>query len=239
MNYERINWQNGAETPLNQTNLNKMDKAISELVSELEKLKQLETLGTFPNHSNSRILNCVNFNITSDYSLTYGTLSVSDGKLIVTNPDYASTQLTAKLKENFVLNEDKNVLIKLRAKAVAGSQVAIYPKIGLTDGTSAFVTTSSIVGSNLSTNTTYPKYTLPYNQWTDIWCIFGADIDTEVESIDLHIAPYATIEIASFQAFYSLDKTTSTNSSEAVSVVYDIDNTTVASQPITAEEVEL
>lgn len=207
MNYERINWQNGAETPLNKTNLNKMDKAISDLVNEIEKLSVLEVLGAFPNLSNSRISNCVNFSSTSGYTLTYGTLSTSDGNLIIKNTDYASTQLTAKLKKSLVLNEDKNILIKLRVKAITGSQVVIYPKIGLADGTSIFVVTSNIIGSNLSTNTTYPKYTLPNNKWVDIWYVFGTDADTEIDSVDLHIAPYATIKIASLQAFYSLDKT--------------------------------
>lgn len=206
MNYERINWRNGAETPLNKINLNKMDEAIYYLFNEFANLRRLEFLGAFPNQSNSCISNCVNFRSTNGFALTYGTLDVSGGKLIVSNPDYASTQLTAKLKKNIVINNDRNILVKLRVKAVTGSNVVIYPEIGLSDGTSVFVTLDSIIGSNLTTNTTYPKYTLPNNKWVDIWYIFGANVDTEIESIDLHIAPYATIEVSSIQAFYSIDK---------------------------------
>lgn len=207
MNYERINWRNGAETPLNKVNLNKMDEAIYYLFNEFANLRRLEFLGAFPNQSNSCISNCVNFRSVNGFALTYGTLDVSGGKLIVSNPDYASTQLTAKLKKNIVINNDRNILVKLRVKAVTGSNVVIYPEIGLSDGTSVFVTLDSIIGSNLDTNTKYPKYTLPNNKWVDIWYIFGANnVDTEIESIDLHIAPYATVEISSIQAFYSFDK---------------------------------
>lgn len=237
MNYERINWKNGA-TPINETNLNKMDQAVYRLAQELEKLKQLEVLSTFPNLSNSRIENSVNFCDTKDYSLTYGTLSTVNGKLIVTNTDYASTQLSAKLKQSVVLDSDKNILVKVRIKAVYGSNVCIYPKIGLADGTSVFVVADSILGSNLTASTTYPQYPLPDNKWVDVWFIFGSDISTEVKSIDLHIAPYAVVEIASFQAFYSLDK-------NAESTVTTINNgvtevlATPAITPTTYEEVEI
>ena len=206
LNYERINWQNGAETPLNQTNLNTMDKAISELVAELNKLKELEVLSAFPNQSNNSINNCTNFISVEGFSTTYGTLDISDKKLIVANPDYGSTQLKTKLTKNIVLSQDKTLLVKLRIKAVAGSGVVLYPQVGLTDGTSMFVTLNSIVGSNLITNSAYPKYNLPDNQWVDVWYVFGSEIETEIESIILHIAPYATVEIASIGAFYSLDK---------------------------------
>ncbi|MEE0060336.1 MAG: hypothetical protein UE295_05865, partial [Acutalibacteraceae bacterium] len=72
MEYTRINWQNTEETPLNATNLNKMDKAIADLVMELDNAKQLERLAVFPNHSNSRVSNSVNFKSTNGYTLTYG-----------------------------------------------------------------------------------------------------------------------------------------------------------------------
>lgn len=183
-----------------------MDKAISELVGELERLRQIEALSAFPNQSNCCINNCVNFSSISGFSVTYGTLSTSNGKLIVTNTDYASTQLSAKLKRSVVLDSDKNILVKIRIKAVYGSNVCVYPKIGLSDDTSVFIVADSILGSNLTTNTTHPRYPLPDNKWVDVWFIFGSDISTEVKSINLHIAPYAVVEIVSFQAFYSLDK---------------------------------
>lgn len=236
MIYERVNWQNGAETPLNQTNLNKMDKAISELVGELERLKQLEVLGAFPNQSNSCINNCVNFSSISGFSVTYGTLDTSDGKLIVANPEYGSTLLKSKLNKKVVLNQDKTMLVKLRIKAVAGSNVVVYPQLGLSDGTTVFVTLNSIVGSNLITNSAYPKYNLPIGEWVDIWYVFGSEIDTEIESIVLHIAPYPTVEISSLQAFYSLDKGDSSGGAKPVSVVYNVDTTTTPSTPVTAEE---
>ena len=206
MIYERINWQNGTDTPINQTNLNKMDKAISELAGELERLKQLEILSAFPNQSNNCINNCTNFISVEGFSVTYGNLNISDRKLIVANPDYGSTQLKTKLTKNIVLSQDKTLLVKLRIKAVAGSGVTLYPLIGLTDGTSVFLTMNSIVGSNLITNSAYPKYNLPDKKWVDVWYIFGTETETEIESIILQIAPYATVEIASIGAFYSLDK---------------------------------
>ncbi len=203
MEYTRINWQNTADTPLNATNLNKMDKGIAELLNELNSLKQLEKLAVFPNQANSRISNSVNFKSDNGYTLTYGTLDVSDSKLIVINEEYASTQLTAELKSPLTLNADKNILLKLRAKATTNA--SIYPKLGLTDGTSVFVPNTTILAGNLYTNST-PYYSLKANEWADIWCIIGADVDTEIESIVLHIAPYGVLEIASFYAFYSIDK---------------------------------
>lgn len=217
-----------------------MDKGIYELSKELEELKQLEILGAFPNLSNSCISNGVNFNSTSGFALTYGTLEVSDGKLIVVNPEYGSTQLKSKLNKKVVLNQDRNMLVKLRVKAVAGANVVVYPQIGLSDGTTAFVTFSSIVGSNLITNSTYLKYNLNVGEWVDIWYVFGSEIDTEIDSVAFHIAPYATVEISSLQAFYSLDKNVNSNSgSDIVSIIHDIDKATQASTPVTAEEVEL
>lgn len=218
MIYERVNWQNGAETPLNQTNLNKMDKAISDLVSELEKLKQLEILGAFPNQLNCSIDNCTNFSSTSGFSVTYGTLDTSDGKLVVANPDYASTRLSAKLNKNLMLNNDKNILVKLRIKAVAGSNCGVGIYIGLTDGTSVPVTKSCILGSNIS------GCSLTNGEWTNLWWVFSAEVDTEIESIVLNIYTYATVEISNIQAFYSLDKATSNTVSnyKTVTASYDL-----------------
>lgn len=233
MIYERVNWQNGAETPLNQTNLNKMDKAISELVGELEKLKQLEVLGAFPNQSNSCINNCVNFSSISGFSITYGTLDTSDGKLIVSNPEYPSTLLRAKLNNNRLLNKDKNILVKLRIRAISGSNCGVGINIGLTDGTSVSVTNSSIIGVNTD------GHTLPNGEWKDLWWVFGAEVDTEIESIALNIYTYATVEISNLQAFYSLDKGEGSGGSQAVSIVYNVDTTTTASTPVTAEEGEI
>ena len=200
MNYERVNWQNGAETPLNQTNLNKMDKAISDLVSELEKLKQIEILGAFPNQSNCCISNCVNFSSASGFSVTYGEIATADGKLIVSSREYASTQLKAKLNKSIILNEDRNILVKLRIKAVEGSNCGIDINIGLTDGVTVSVANSCIKGSSLA------GHSLTVGEWTDLWWIFGAEEDTEIDSIVLNLYTYPKIEISNLQAFYSLDK---------------------------------
>jgi hypothetical protein len=214
MEYTRINWQNTDDTPLNATNLNIMDKAIAELVNELSQLYKIEKLAVFPNQSNSRISNGVSFKTTAGYTLSYGTLAVSDDKLVIINEEYASTQLTAMLKNPLILNSDKNILLKIRAKS--SSNASIYPKLGLADGTSVFVPNATVSASNLNTKAT-PYYQLTPNKWEDIWCIIGADNNTKIESVDLHIAPYTTLEIASLHAFYSQDTTSSTGGIEPVS----------------------
>lgn len=236
MEYTRINWQNTDETPLNATNLNKMDKAIAELVMELDNAKQLERLAVFPNHSNSRVSNSVNFKSTNGYTLTYGALEIADSKLIVNNEEYASTLLTAMLNESVVLNGDKNILLKIRAKA--STNTSIYPKLGLADDTSVFVPSISVSAGNLNTKA-IPYYQLIPNKWADIWCIIGADIDTEIKSICLHIAPYTTLEIASFHAFYSLDKCTAGNMFEKLTAYTHVanPNTTFTNTPFTEGEI--
>ena len=214
-----------------------MDKAISDLVQELENLKQLEVLSTFPNQSNCCINNCVDFNSTSGFTVTYGDISTSDGKLVVACRDYASTQLKAKLNKSTILNQEKNILVKLRIKAVEGSNCGVGIHIGLTDGTTIPVTNSSIIGSNIA------GYSLSNGEWKDLWWVFGAEVDTEIESVVFNIFTYATVEISSLQAFYSLDKNGSSigdlGDSQVVSVVYNVDKATQPSTPVTAEEVEI
>lgn len=177
-----------------------MDKAINDLVVELEKIKQLEVLSAFPNQSNSCINNCVNFSSASGFSVTYGEISTSDGKLIVSSREYASTQLKAKLNKSLVLNKDRNMLVKLRIKAVEGSNCGVGINIGLTDGITVPVLNSCIKGSSLAGN----KLTI--GKWTDLWWVFGAELDTEIDSIVLNLYTYPEVEISSLQTFYSLDK---------------------------------
>lgn len=235
MIYERVNWQNGAETPLNKTNLNKMDKAISDLVSELEKLKQLEFLGAFPNLSSCCINNSVNFSSTSGFSVTYGTLDVLDGKLIISSREYASTQLKVKLNKSVVINKEKNILVKLRIKAVAGSNCGVGIYIGLTDGTSVPVTKSCILGSNIS------GCSLTNGEWTNLWWVFSAEVDTEIESIVLNLYTYPEVEISNIQAFYSLDKATSNTVSnyETITANYDVVETSNEYEVTEKTEVEI
>ncbi|MEE0265582.1 MAG: hypothetical protein UD936_08155 [Acutalibacteraceae bacterium] len=232
MEYTRVNWQNTNDTPVNATNLNKMDKAIAGLVNELNGVKHLESLAVFPNQSNSRISNSVNFKSTNGYTLTYGALEIADSKLIVTNEEYASTQLTAMLNESVVLNCDKNILLKIRAKA--STNTSIYPKLGLADGTSVFVPSSTISAGNLNAKAT-PYYNLAPNKWEDIWCIIGSDNDTKIESIVLHIAPYTKLEISSMHAFYSLDKCTGGGVAEVVTAYT---HTTTPEQTFTPTQYE-
>jgi hypothetical protein len=236
MEYTRINWQNTDDTPVNAANLNKMDKAIAELVNELARLSKIEKLAVFPNQSNSRISNGVNFKSTNGYTLTYGNLGVLNDKLVITNEEYASTQLTATLKNNLVLNADKSILLKLRVKATTNA--SIYPKLGLADGTSVFVPDTFVLASNMNTNS-IPYYKLTPDKWEDIWCIIGADIDTEIESINLHIAPYTTLEIASLHAFYSQDTGSgSTGGIESVNHYILVDNNlSITPTPYTEGEI--
>ena len=77
-----------------------------------------------------------------------------------------------------------------------------------------------------------PSYVITDNEYHNIWCIFKLPEETEITGIAVEIAPYAKAKISAFEAFYSSDRAGGNigNLFEVINTVYDVDNTTQASQ---------
>ena len=216
------------------SNVNYLMDKIDNVVSNFD-IANLETLSAYPNVSNNCLKSPCNFQSTNNWnSSNDGSLGITDLCLAVQSSQ--TTDLLGELIKEKEVNKNNIMLVKIRMKMVSGQYVCVYPIYSTSDGV-VNVTTDNIIASNL--RPTSRDYLLTDNDWHNIWFIFDCDTTNTITNIGVRLSPSSNVIISNINAFYSLDKTTSTNSSEAISVVYDIDNTTVASQPITAEEVEL
>ena len=212
MSYNRINWTNTEDTPLNAQNLNTMDNGIYNLDRTIN---TLDKLLTYPNVS----ADC----ITGDYQVTTGsTLEIENGCLNITGGSN-TVGISSDLTETKSVDTDRMMLIKLRIKKDSGTNLSVYFKY-ITATDEVYVTTENIIASNLNTAVIgNPSYTITDDSYHDVWCIFDSQSTVSITGIAIEIAastPNATI--SNFHAFYSMDKVEGTVGEQLVSPVYSV-----------------
>lgn len=130
MSYERVNWENSpsTKTPINATNLNKMDAEIEKNAIAIEELQESVIINTdisvpassFTTYSASGILET---DIVSDYpykaDISIGGVT-TDYKADVT-PSYAASQLGILCN----LNQTKSGYVRIYANAVPDEDISI------------------------------------------------------------------------------------------------------------------
>lgn len=221
MSYERVNWTNTIQTPLNAQNLNNMDIGIQNTYTEINNVMEL---AAYPNLG----ADCV----SGTYAASNGAeLVVGEGNVItVTQNNASTTVISSSLNEAKEIDTDRLMLVKLRVKMMSGSNMSVYFKY-LTETDEIYILSSDIIVGNLNTSGVgNPSYVITDNDYHNIWCIFKLSEETEITGIAVELAPYAKAKIAAFEAFYSVDRAGGSigNLFEVINTVYDIDSTTQA-----------
>ena len=223
MSYERVNWTNTIQTPLNAQNLNNMDIGIKNTYTEINNVMEL---AAYPNLG----ADC----ISGTYAASNGAeLFVGEGSVItVTQNNASTTVISSSLNGTKKVDTDRLMLLKLRIKMTSGSNMSVYLKY-ITETDEVYILSSNIVAGNLNTGGVgNPSYVITDNEYHNIWCIFKLPEETEITGIAVKIGPYAKAKISAFEAFYSSDRAGGNigNLFEVINTVYDVDNTTQASQ---------
>ena len=221
--YERVNWTNTIQTPLDEQNLNTMDVGIENTYTEINNVMEL---AAYPNLG----ADC----ISGTYAASNGAeLFVGEGSVItVTQNNASTTVISSSLNGTKKVDTDRLMLLKLRIKMTSGSNMSVYLKY-LTETDEIYVLSNNIIVGNLNTSGVgNPSYVITDNEYHNIWCIFKLPEETEITGIAVEIAPYAKAKIAALEAFYSPDRAGGNigNLFEVINTVYDVDNTTQASQ---------
>ena len=215
-NYTRVNWTNTYTTPLSADNLNVMDKGISDLSSDIATVAttisknqdNLTSLMCYPNQSANIMLNAKNFKDTTNWAkVNTGTIGVDNANLTLTSEGALGAY--GKLSKTITLDGDGDrlVLIKIRALLAQGSSAKIQPCWRLnTNGN--YITSASIVASNLTSTSSVYWQLSESNTWQDLWLIARrptADTDFSLNAVGLFVQSTATVYISHYQVFYSLD----------------------------------
>lgn len=226
MSYERVNWTNTIQTPLNAQNLNNMDIGIKNTYTEINNVMEL---AAYPNLG----ADC----ISGTYAASNGAeLFVGEGNVItVTQNNASTTVVSSSLNEAKAVDDDRLMLVKLRVKTTkTGNDKYMTVEFKyLTETDEIYVLSSDIIVGNLNTSGVgNPSYVITDNEYHNIWCIFKLPEETEITGIAVKIGPYAKAKISAFEAFYSSDRASGNigNLFEVINTVYDVDNTTQASQ---------
>lgn len=186
------------------SNVNYLMSKINNVVSDFD-ITNLEMLSSYPNVSNNCLKSHCNFQSTNNWSIgNSGSLDVTDFCLSVEN--LQTTDLLGKLTKEKIINKNNIMLVKIRMKMVKGSYTCIYPIYSTSNGL-VNITSNNIIASNL--RPTSGDYLLTDNEWHNIWFIFDCDTTTSITSIGLRLASSPSVIISNFNAFYSLDKTSS------------------------------
>ena len=230
MSYERVNWTNTTQTPLNAQNLNNMDIGIKNTYTEINNVMEL---AAYPNLG----ADC----ISGTYAASNGAeLFVGEGNVItVTQNNANTTVISSSLNGIKKVDTDRLMLLKSRIKMTSGSNMSVYLKY-LTETDEIYVLSNNIIVGNLNTSGVgNPSYVITDNEYHNIWCIFKLPEETEITGIAVEIAPYAKAKISAFEAFYSSDRAGGNigNLFEVINTVYDIDSTTQASSIFDVTEV--
>lgn len=230
MSYERVNWTNTIQTPLNAQNLNNMDIGIKNTYTEINNVMELVA---YPNLG----ADC----ISGTYAASNGAeLFVGEGNVItVTQNNASTTVISSSLNGTKKVDTDRLMLLKLRIKMTSGSNMSVYLKY-LTETDEIYVLSNNIIVGNLNTSGVgNPSYVITDNEYHNIWCIFKLPEETEITGIAVELAPYAKAKISAFEAFYSSDRAGGNigNLFEVINTVYDIDSTTQASSIFDVTEV--
>ena len=230
MSYERVNWTNTIQTPLNAQNLNNMDIGIKNTYTEINNVMELVA---YPNLG----ADC----ISGTYAASNGAeLFVGEGNVItVTQNNASTTVISSSLNGTKKVDTDRLMLLKLRIKMTSGSNMSVYLKY-ITETDEVYILSSNIIAGNLNTSGVgNPSYVITDNEYHNIWCIFKLPEETEITGIAVELAPYAKAKISAFEAFYSSDRAGGNigNLFEVINTVYDIDSTTQASQVFDVTEV--
>lgn len=227
MAYNKINWTNTAQTPLNAQNLNKMDSGIYD---NEKLLNNALYLMTYPNVSADCLTG--NFSVTGDTALTIENSCLNiDSNSNVTN-------LIGNLSETKTVDNDRLMLIKLRIKRNNNSFLYIAFKY-ITEDDEVYVINENIIASNLriSGNAT-PSYLIEDDEYHNIWCVFHSTNQIHIKSIAVELATAVKTTISNFQVFYSLDRIDrgAKNIFTVLNTVYDINTSTQASTVFTVQE---
>ena len=230
MSYERVNWTNTIQTPLNAQNLNNMDIGIKNTYTEINNVMEL---AAYPNLG----ADCV----SGTYAASNGAeIIVSEGNIItVTQNNASTTVISSSLTEAKTVDDDRLMLVKLRVKMTSGSNMSVYFKY-ITETDEVYILSSNIIAGNLNTGGVgNPSYVITDNEYHNIWCIFKLPEETEITGIAVELAPYAKAKIAALEAFYSPDRAGGNigNLFEVINTVYDIDTSTQASSIFDVTEV--
>lgn len=230
MSYERVNWTNTTQTPLNAQNLNNMDAGIQSVYTEINKVIEL---ATYPNLG----ADCV----SGTFAASNGAgIVVGEGNVItITQNNASTTVISSSLTEAKKVDSDRLMLVKLRIKMTSGSNMSVYFKY-ITETDEIYILSSDIIVGNLNTSGVgNPSYVITDNEYHNIWCIFKLPEEAEITGIAVELAPYAKAKIAAFKAFYSPDRASGSigNLFEVINTVYDIDSTTQASSIFDVTEV--
>lgn len=229
MSYERVNWTNTTQTPLNAQNLNNMDAGIQSVYTEINKVIEL---ATYPNLG----ADCV----SGTFAASNGAeLFVGSSVITVTQNNASTTVISSSLTEAKTVDDDRLMLVKLRVKMTSGSNMSVYFKY-ITETDEVYILSSNIIAGNLNTGGVgNPSYVITDNDYHNIWCIFKLPEETEITGIAVELAPYAKAKIAALEAFYSPDRAGGNigNLFEVINTVYDIDTSTQASSIFDVTEV--
>ena len=119
MSYERVNWTNTIQTPLNAQNLNNMDIGIKNTYTEINNVMEL---AAYPNLG----ADC----ISGTYAASNGAeLFVGEGSVItVTQNNASTTVISSSLNGTKKVDTDRLMLLKLRIKMTSGSNMSVYLK---------------------------------------------------------------------------------------------------------------
>ncbi len=168
----------------------------------------LETLMCYPNQANNIMLNAKNFKDTANWSkVNTGTIGVDNANLTLTSEGALGAY--GKLSKAITLDGDGDrlVLIKIRALLAQGSGAKIQPCWRLnTNGD--YITSASIVASNLTSTSSVYWQLSDSNKWQDLWLIAkrpATGTDFSLNAVGLFVQSTATVYISHYQVFYSLD----------------------------------
>ena len=168
----------------------------------------LEALMCYPNQANNIMINAKNFKDTTNWAkVNTGTIDVDNANLTFTSEGALGAY--GKLSKTITLDGDGDrlVLIKIRALLAQGSSAKIQPCWRLnTNGN--YITSASIVASNLTSTSSVYWQLSESNTWQDLWLIARrptADTDFSLNAVGLFVQSTATVYISHYQVFYSLD----------------------------------
>ena len=217
MAYNRVNWTNSADTPLNAGNLNIMDLGIKELDNRVSDLQTKTTMLYSNNLSlhnftgNTLMLNSKGFENTDNYT------TIDEPTEFTAINDYlkistaSKSGVYGKLSKTIDLwGDGRQLLVKLRVKA-SKSGAKIYPVRRLNGSYGTYIDSFCVVSSNLTNVNTMSHWVLSGTNWNDLWLIIKGNTSDgyHLNEIGIFIQSQdntaITVYVQQFDVFYNND----------------------------------
>ncbi|MEF2918855.1 MAG: SGNH/GDSL hydrolase family protein [Acutalibacteraceae bacterium] len=226
MAYNRVNWTNSADTPLNAGNLNNMDLGIKKLddqVSELETKTTMLYSNNLSLHNftgNTLMLNSKGFETTDNYTVVDNPTEFTTINDWLKLSTASKSGVYGKLSKTIDLwGDGRQLLIKLRVKT-SKSGAKIYPVRRLNGNNGTYIDSFCVISSNLTTINTLSHWVLLDTNWHDLWVIIKGNTSDgyELNEIGIFIQSTdntaTTVYVQQFDVFFNNDTAECTGATE-------------------------